>query len=340
MKKYLLENKNSYKANLHCHTNISDGALTPEEVKALYKKLGFSVVAFTDHDVLIPHPELCDDSFVALNGFEVEVNEAKKSEFSEIKTCHICFIGIDKDNVIQPIWHREKYLFGNAPKYRDLVKFDESLPDFVREYSGEGISKIMQTARDKGFFVTYNHPTWSMESYPEYTSYHGMHAFEMFNGSCICSGYDDYNPRVYDDILRGGERIFAVGGDDNHNRYPETSRHSDSGWGYTVIKADELEYSTITKALLNGDFYASEGPEIKELRYEDGKIHITSSAADRITCTAGIRHAQSALSENGVPITEAEFTLPEHFGYVRLTVIDERGRHATTNAYFEDDLKA
>ena len=36
MKKYLLENKNSYKANLHCHTNLSDGKKTPEEVKALY----------------------------------------------------------------------------------------------------------------------------------------------------------------------------------------------------------------------------------------------------------------------------------------------------------------
>ena len=30
-----------YKANLHCHTNISDGHNTPEEVKALYKSLGF-----------------------------------------------------------------------------------------------------------------------------------------------------------------------------------------------------------------------------------------------------------------------------------------------------------
>ena len=43
--------------------------------------------------------------------------------------------------------------------------------------------------------------------------------------------------------------------------------------GDTVIKADELEYSTITKALLNGVFYASEGPQINDVWYEDGKIH-------------------------------------------------------------------
>ena len=37
MKKYLLpENGNFYKANLHCHTNISDGKLTPAERKAVH----------------------------------------------------------------------------------------------------------------------------------------------------------------------------------------------------------------------------------------------------------------------------------------------------------------
>ena len=37
MKKFLLaENGNFYKANLHCHTNLSDGDFTPEQVKQLY----------------------------------------------------------------------------------------------------------------------------------------------------------------------------------------------------------------------------------------------------------------------------------------------------------------
>ena len=37
MKKYLLpKSGNFYKANMHCHTTLSDGKKTPEEVKALY----------------------------------------------------------------------------------------------------------------------------------------------------------------------------------------------------------------------------------------------------------------------------------------------------------------
>ncbi len=53
MKKHLIpENGYFYKANLHCHTTISDGNKTPEQ------DMGYSIVAYTDHDILIPHNEL------------------------------------------------------------------------------------------------------------------------------------------------------------------------------------------------------------------------------------------------------------------------------------------
>ena len=68
MRKYLLpENGKFYKANLHCHTTVSDGRLAPEQVKEAYMAEGYSVIAYTDHDVMIPHPELCDENFLALN---------------------------------------------------------------------------------------------------------------------------------------------------------------------------------------------------------------------------------------------------------------------------------
>lgn len=38
-----------YKGNLHTHTTDSDGAKTPEEVKRLYKDLGYDFLALTDH---------------------------------------------------------------------------------------------------------------------------------------------------------------------------------------------------------------------------------------------------------------------------------------------------
>ena len=341
MKKFLLpETGNSYKANLHCHTVLSDGRKTPEEIKEIYKAMGYSIVAYTDHDSLIPHDDLNDDAFLALHGVELEILAETKTDYGEVKTCHICLIGIDPDNITQPCWHRSAYLFGNAPKYRDLVKFDDTQEDYVRHYSGEGITDIMQTARSKGFFVTYNHPTWSREDYSEYSLYSGMHAIEMFNGNTISSGFEDYNPRVYDDLLSGGQKIFCIGTDDNHNAFPSDSRRFDSGWAFTVIRADALDYRTVTDALVKGNFYASEGPEIYELWYEAGKVHIKCSEADRINCIYQIRMAETVLSENNIPVTEASFDVPPSCGYFRITVTDDRGRHACTNAYFTEDLTA
>lgn len=173
MKKYLLPPTGRfYKANLHCHTTISDGHLTPEEVKDLYKRHGYSVVAFTDHDILIPHPELRDEDFLPLNSYEMEVNEPTSAPFSQTKTCHMCLIALEPDNVKQVCWHKDRYLFGNAPKYVGRSAHDDG-ENYDRVYSHEGVSDMMKRARENGFFVTYNHPRWSLENYSDYIGYEG-----------------------------------------------------------------------------------------------------------------------------------------------------------------------
>ena len=116
MKRFLLpESGTFYKANLHCHTNLSDGHLTPEEVKRIYKEQGYSIVAYTDHDLFIPHPELADLDFLPLHGMEMEINEEPPQGWDHARSCHLCFIALKEDTVLQPCWHRSKYRFGNAP---------------------------------------------------------------------------------------------------------------------------------------------------------------------------------------------------------------------------------
>lgn len=339
MKKYLLPQGGSfYKANLHCHTTFSDGVRTPQEIKDEYMEKGYSVVAFTDHDVLIPHHDLTDDKFVALTGFEVEINEPKNTDFDHIKTCHICFVALDKDNETQFCYNRTANLTPKQQHLREIIKFDESKPDYVRRYTPEGVCEMMRKGRENGFFVTYNHPKWSLENYGQYMQYHGMHAMEICNYSSCCMGYDENNGGVYDDILRGGERIFCIGTDDNHNRGVKGSRGYDACGAYIMIKAEKLEYSAITDALVKGDFYTSRGPEIHELYFEDGFIHIKCSSADRICATYGMRRARAVYDENGDGICEASFKIEPDTGYVRLTVYDKKGDYAATNAYFCDEL--
>ena len=338
MKKYLLPKDGQfYKANLHCHTTVSDGKLSPEQVKDAYKARGYSVVAYTDHDIMITHDELNDDGFLALHGYEMESGDQTKP-FKFRKTCHMCFIALDPDNLKQVCYHRSKYLIGNGEQYRHLAQYDDNYPDYERKYSHECISEMMQIGRDNGFFVTYNHPVWSLEDRGDYSGYHGMHAMEICNYGCFVAGFAEYNPIIYDDMLRMGKRIYCIGTDDNHNGAPLDSPRCDSFGAFTMIKADKLEYKTITDALLAGNFYASQGPEIKELYFEDGKLYVTTAPCEQITLTTGTRKLRTVKREKGKTLTKACFEVLEEDIYVRITVKDKVGKYADTNAYFTDEL--
>ena len=331
MRTYLLpEGGRQFKANLHCHSTVSDGCMTPEELKRLYSAEGYSVLAYTDHHVQVAQNHLTDESFLALTGVEISMNENPAAPRWG-KVCHVCLIAGEEDHLLQELHYPNQY----EAKNKELLHYDESLPQMDRTYTPENISAIMTAAREYGYFVTYNHPAWSGESYPQYIHYDGMHAMEMVNfGSCV-GGQVDVNERVYDDMLAAGKRIFCVADDDNHNVHPRESRLWDSFGGFTMIKAERLDYPSIMTALKSGNFYASQAPEIHDLWLEDGEVHITCSNADLIRLKCKYR-AQAVWAADGTPLTEASFKItPEDVSF-RITVVDSNGKAAYTNAYFID----
>lgn len=340
MRKYLLPNEGEfYKANLHTHTNRSDGAQTPQKVKEVYKDLGYSVVAYTDHDIFLDSQYLTDDTFVALNGVEYSspLGDHDKPP-KQRRFCHFCAIQKDKTNLVDPLYHRTKY-FNKFTSEEDKKKivFDENAPDFEREYSADCINKMMKKCKEAGFFVTYNHPGGSLERYPDYIQYKYMDAMEIYNGCSIMSGQTDYNPREYEDFLMTGRRLLCVGGDDSHLKYMDSPVHTDAGRAFTMIKAKELTYESIIDSLTKGHFYASEGPEIYELYYEDGKVHIKTSDCDRITLSMCGRKNRSVKDE-GNGLNEAIFEVFDDDIYIRFTVCDKYRKTASTIAYFIEDF--
>lgn len=337
LKKYLLpKNGNFYKANLHSHSFLSDGKLTPEEMKNLYKSHGYSVLAYTDHDIFIPHHDLTDENFLALSGFEAEFNEhnLRKMGGTPCKTCHLCFIAKSPDIINQPCFNPNDAYISRSKENVSKVQYDKTKPFFQREHTPESINEMIKTAREEGFFVTYNHPVWSFETREDYINFDGMNAMEIYNTESFLLGYPEYNPYIYDEMLRSGKKIFAVAADDNHNKYPEGHPLFASCGGFVMIKADELKYEKITDALFNGDFYASNGPEIYDLYIEDEKIHIKCSDCTKITKNSALRNTKIVCAEAGESINEAVFDISLEDVYVRLSIFDKDGKFAHTNAYF------
>lgn len=326
--KLLSTEKNAYKANLHCHTTDSDGALSPEEIREHYKALGYSVVAYTDHELFLDRSRLCEPDFLALNGVE-------KATRNNGKDTHFCAIALDPDNLLYPCWGEadlHDLLGKNALRHIGEVRHDQAAPDYVRVETCEGTTAMIKRFRDAGFFVTYNHPTWSQETAREYMNYHGMHAMEILNNDCRYIGFEEYNPRVYNEMLVGGERIYCLMTDDNH-------RLCTMGGGWIVLFADALEYRSVTAALERGDFYASEGPAITDFSFDGKQFHLSCSPASEIFAITGQRYSwRFTEAEYGSPLTEAVFTPKEGDLFVRFTVVDHSGKHACTNAVFYDTL--
>lgn len=343
MRKILIDERlHFYKANLHCHSTISDGSKTVEELKRDYLAHGYSIIAFTDHEIYVNHDDLTDENFLALNGYELGVSETESRDRESSKTCHLCYIALDRENDISVCFSKDSYFDRNAEKYVERQHYIGT-PDYDRIYSAEGVNDMIRLGRENGFFVTYNHPTWSLESYPQYSGYHGMNAMEINNFGCVIVGYDDDNGHCYEDMLNCGTRLFCIATDDNHNRHPDSDPDCDSYGGYTVICAPELEYSQITAALESGRFYSStgnymhSGPEIKSLVFEDGKVKIKTSDARSIQLIHNIRSCDIVNAERGKTVNEAEFDVREA-KWFRLVVTDTEGFKAYTNAYFTDEL--
>lgn len=336
MKQFLLPERGQfYKANLHCHTTMSDGSMSPEDIKHAYQEKGYSIVAYTDHEILFPQNHLTDGSFLALNGVEHDIDEKERFDRTG-KKCHICCIALEPDNHYTPCPDESKYerFPGNMANLH-LVKPEPGTERFPRAYTPEAINALMAEIKKYGFFITYNHPDWSLEEQDIYCQYQGMDAMEICNYGCIAMGYDDYNPKAYDALLRRGQKIYCLANDDNHNK---PGRNWDSFGGWTMIKAEKLEYRTITQALENGHFYASQGPEIHELWIDGSEVHIACSPAAKIMFTTGQRHRQINQAPEGQSLTEAVFQIDPDDGYFRITVVDTHGNPANTNAYFLEDL--
>ena len=106
-----------------------------------------------------------------------------------------------------------------------------------------------------------------------------------------------------------------------------------------MVNTDKLTYESIIDALLKGDFYSSQKPEIYELYVEDDKVTVKCSPAKKISySTFGRRHS-SVLAEPGTTVTEATFQIKESDIFFRLDIMDSEGLRADTQAYYLKDLK-
>ena len=300
MRTYILPPEgNLYKANLHCHTTLSDGKFTPEEIKDLYKSRGYHAVAFTDHQVCIPHPELTDDQFVALSGIEIAYGIGKTTSI------HAC--GIARDPMAE--LHHPNTL------ENDIQKLNEGIDLLNR----------------RNFITAFNHPRWSGVSTQDIAAIQGFSNMEVVNGyEMMMDGYGD-SSACFEEALRSGRKIRPIGGDDSHKQFPSGVPTPEYFRAFTMIKASSLTYKGLIDALDKGSFYASTGPMIENLWLEDGILHLECSPVRGVYVHGNLyRHRASHVME-GDTITRFDLDvskLCDDAAYLFVKVMNTRGECA------------
>ena len=327
MEVLLGKNKGFFKANLHCHSVKSDGKMTVEKIKEEYKKRGYSAVAFTDHDAIHNNSHLTDGEFIAITAAELTVKVDPTVSDVKMKCAHMNFYAMEAGNSTTPCYSKIYDKFGKA--WSEEVRFDE---DYRRVYSPEGINEMIRIGHEKGFLVSLNHPSWSLQNATDYLSYEGFDFIEICNTACQNMGYTD-DENVFNDMVVNGKTVFCTAADDNHNyggfEYPET----DSFGNWVMIDAPSLDYSTIMTSLKNGEFYASSGPEIYSLTKDGMQITVKCSEAESISLITDSRKRSKLRLKEGESVTEASFELKEGYTKFRIVVQDKNGKKAYSQFY-------
>ena len=331
---YIKKGAPQYKANLHCHSTLSDGKLTPEQLKDAYKTHGYSVLCITDHERPHDHTSLSDPDFLMLTGYEAYIRPENHTPFGP--EVHINLFARDPHN-LKFINFEDKYCkYIKDPAERDAqIKVGSEKP---REYSVEYVNEFVKTAKEHGYICSHNHAVWSIEAAETVAAYRGFFSMEMSNYSSMTINRMEYNGPLYDRLLLDGQRIFCHSTDDNHNKEPLDSPASDSFGGFAMIMADELSYDSVFAALEKGDFYSSMGPEILELTFDGNKVHIETTPARQITMMSGAKRSKRVFGTSDAPVTSADFEISDKVPYVRFDVYDFEGNHANTRGFFRDEL--
>lgn len=336
--KYLISpDRKQYKANLHCHSVLSDGKKTPEELKEMYKSHGYSILAITDHERPMNHQRLAEKDFIMLTGYECYIRPDPNASYDiYAPEIHLNLFARDPENV---------GFVGYNEHYAKYLRRDNALADVVkvgsertREYTTEYINFYISEAKKNGYIVAYNHPFWSMESEERILSYEGLFSLEISNYGSYLINHEEHAGEIYDKLLRSGRRIFCHGADDNHNTNPEGHPVCDSFGSFTMIMPEELSYSSVFEAMEKGEMYSSMGPTFKEISVEGDTVHIECSEVSHIFMYMGSKTPRYLHARDGESMTSADLKIHPEAKYIRISIRDEKGRWADTRGFSVEEL--
>jgi len=297
-----------HRGNLHTHSNLSDGALTPDEVCRRYEAAGYDFISLTEHFLgrfgypIADTRRFQNNRFTTIPGAEVHSGALGNGEL-----WHLLAVGLPHD-----------FAAPEAPGF-DPVDGQESAADLARR------------CREAGAFVAIAHPQWYGLTLEDARQIEAAHAVEIYNHSCHIESDRGDGTAMLDLLLSAGRRLSACAADDAHFR----GEAPDHFGGWVMVKAEANEPEALLAALKAGAFYSSTGPELNEVAIDGEEILVECSPVEHIIAMG---QNAAAVSRDGRNITRAALPL-ERFrkhGWFRIVALTATGKRAWSNPIWLD----
>ncbi len=284
--------KKRLKLGLHIHTTVSDGKLSPQEVARIYRNAGYDAIAITDHWKWNPSGEI--EGLRIISGAEYNIG--------------------GQDSAASGVFHLVALGAAAQPPLND-----KSITDPVA---------VIDAVHSVGGKVVLAHPAWSLNTATQFKELKGKaFATEIYN---TVSGMHASNrpdsSAIVDLAANEGVAFPLLATDDAH--------YYDGDQCVSYIMLDVTDGKTsdadILQKIENGEFYATQGPEVHIFRKDDGTVEVKCTPVNLISF-----YSQKVWTiernQRGEGITCAEYHPDKFEKWIRVEVTDANGNRGWSN---------
>jgi len=275
--------------------------LSPPEVVRAYREQGYDFVAITDH-------------FIERYGFPItDTAPYRTPDFTTLRAAEMHAPGLQ--NGI--IW--------------DLLGIGLPL-DFAPGPKDEPAGALCARARAAGAFVAIAHPAWNGVVHSDALGIiDAVDAVEIHNEGHTLDSDRGSGWYLADSLATAGHRFSTFAADDAHFKADRFDRFG----GWINVRAESLDPEALLASLKRGHYYASTGPEIRNVTLTSREIVVECDPADGVML-GGAGTVRRYVRGDG--ITRAAFPLaPFADAFFRVIVVRADAKHAWTSPIWPSD---
>lgn len=344
-----------YKGNLHTHSYWSDGDEFPERIMEWYKSNGYNFVGLSDHNIFqegekwkkITRSTLRENAAKAyLEKYGQYANYRVDSGRYSVRLKTLAeyrplfednnFLIIKSEEITSRFG--EKHVHVNATNIQNLVGAQSG--NSVVEVMQNAVNAVIDQRKATGvpMFPHINHPNFFYSiTVDDMIALKGEQFFEVYNGHNLVNNYGDAThpgmEAMWDRINiayfdRGQTLMYGLATDDSHNYHEFGAAFSNAGRGWVMVRSASLTPEALIAAMEAGDFYASTGVVLEDVRFSGNELTIRIKPEAGVTYTTefiGARKGKKTAEVlRTVTGTNAAFKVSSSYRFVRARITSSK----------------